>query len=89
MSITHTYVPAEARGAGIASQLTVAALELARQRGWVVRPVCTYTRETFLPAAERKPATLCGGRYDAARDVIAFDAAAPAAVAAAAAAPRE
>ena len=37
---THTEVPEAARGHGIGSQLVVAALESARQRGLTVTPQC-------------------------------------------------
>lgn len=42
MIIQHTGVPAPVEGRGIAAQLTRAALDTARQRGWRVRPVCSY-----------------------------------------------
>lgn len=42
MIITHTGVPQAVGGRGIASDLTRAALEAARQQGWSVRPLCSY-----------------------------------------------
>jgi len=42
MIIQHTGVPPAVEGRGIAAQLTRAALDTARQRGWRVRPVCSY-----------------------------------------------
>lgn len=42
MSITHTVVPAEIGGRGIAGQLVQAALEHARAQGWSVDPQCSY-----------------------------------------------
>jgi predicted GNAT family acetyltransferase len=35
-------VPREHRGAGLASQLTVRALEYAREHGYRVRPTCPF-----------------------------------------------
>jgi len=42
MTITHTGVPAEVGGRGIASALVQAALETARSEGWKVVPACSY-----------------------------------------------
>ena len=42
LELDHTYVPREFRGTGIASQLTVRALEHARERGWRVVPSCPF-----------------------------------------------
>lgn len=42
MIIQHTDVPAAVGGRGIAAELTRTALDTARQRGWRVRPVCSY-----------------------------------------------
>ena len=42
LELDHTYVPQERRGAGIASQLTVRALEYARERGFRVVPSCPF-----------------------------------------------
>lgn len=42
MVITHTNVPDEIGGRGIASDLVRAAFEHARQQGWNVRPACSY-----------------------------------------------
>lgn len=44
MTITHTWVPGEIGGRGLASQLVRAAVEHARERGWTVRPECAYAR---------------------------------------------
>jgi predicted GNAT family acetyltransferase len=43
MSIMHTVVPPELGGKGIAALLNRAALDTARDRGWRVEPVCSYT----------------------------------------------
>ena len=40
--LDHTFVPVELRGRGLAAQLTVAALDEARQQGWKVVPQCSY-----------------------------------------------
>jgi uncharacterized protein len=42
LELDHTYVPREHRGGGIASQLTVHALEYARERGYRVVPSCPF-----------------------------------------------
>jgi len=43
MTIDHTGVPAAVGGRGIAAALVEAAFSLARQRGWKVDPVCSYS----------------------------------------------
>ena len=47
MICTHTFVPPELRGRGLAEQLVRAALAEARQRGWRVVPACSYVA-TFI-----------------------------------------
>jgi uncharacterized protein len=42
MTITHTGVPSEVGGRGIASALVQAAFEAARSEGWKVVPACSY-----------------------------------------------
>ena len=42
LDLDHTFVPREHRGGGIASQLTVRALEYARERGWRLVPSCPF-----------------------------------------------
>lgn len=42
MTITHTDVPREVGGRGIAAALTTKAMETARDRNWKVNPVCAY-----------------------------------------------
>ncbi|TPG10595.1 N-acetyltransferase [Rhodanobacter glycinis] len=42
MTITHTGVPPEVGGRGIASALVQAAFEAARSEGWKVVPACSY-----------------------------------------------
>lgn len=42
MVITHTGVPQEVGGRGIAAALTETALSTARQQGWKVSPICAY-----------------------------------------------
>jgi predicted GNAT family acetyltransferase len=42
MTITHTGVPAEVGGRGIAGALVAAAFEHARAAGWRVVPACSY-----------------------------------------------
>lgn len=44
---THTFVPPELRGRGIAEKLVRAALEHARTSGWRVEPACSYVA-TFI-----------------------------------------
>ncbi len=42
MSITHTRVPREIGGRGVAAELMRHALELAAANGWIVKPICSY-----------------------------------------------
>jgi predicted GNAT family acetyltransferase len=42
MTITHTRVPREIGGRGIAAELMRAALQVAAQRGLAVNPACSY-----------------------------------------------
>ena len=42
MTITHTGVPDEIGGRGVAAELTRVALETARANGWKVVPACAY-----------------------------------------------
>jgi predicted GNAT family acetyltransferase len=44
MTITHTGVPSEVGGRGIASELVRTALETARREAWKVVPACSYAR---------------------------------------------
>jgi hypothetical protein len=54
MSITHTEVPPQLGGRGIAAALTQAALDHARAAGLKVRPLCSYARAYM----QRHPETL-------------------------------
>jgi predicted GNAT family acetyltransferase len=42
MVFTHTYVPTELRGRGIAQKLVRVALEYAQQHGYRIVPACSY-----------------------------------------------
>ena len=42
MNITHTRVPPQIRGRGVAAELMRSALHLAAVNGWTVKPVCAY-----------------------------------------------
>jgi uncharacterized protein len=42
MTITHTGVPSDVGGRGIAGELVRAAFETARKEGWKVVPACSY-----------------------------------------------
>ncbi|NYT65853.1 N-acetyltransferase [Alcaligenaceae bacterium] len=44
LSLTHTEVPSVLAGRGIAADLTKFALDMARNQGWKVKPVCSYTQ---------------------------------------------
>lgn len=44
MTITHTGVPPEVGGRGIAAALVRAAFDAARAEGWKVVPACEYAR---------------------------------------------
>lgn len=45
MRITHTRVPSEIGGRGIAGDLTRTALDHARKEGWKVEAVCSYAQD--------------------------------------------
>jgi predicted GNAT family acetyltransferase len=47
MHLVHTEVPLQQEGRGIAAHLVRAALTYARERGYKVRPACSYVR-TFM-----------------------------------------
>lgn len=57
MTITHTGVPSEVGGRGIAGELVRFAFETARSEGWKVVPACSYAQVWI----ERNPeyAALC------------------------------
>ena len=42
MTITHTGVPSELGGRGLAAELTQFALNYARTQGWKIVPLCSY-----------------------------------------------
>ena len=44
MTITHTGVPEQVGGRGIAGELVRTALESARREGWRVVPACSYAK---------------------------------------------
>ena len=44
MTITHTGVPSEVGGRGIAGELVLMAFETARREGWKVVPACSYAQ---------------------------------------------
>jgi predicted GNAT family acetyltransferase len=44
MTITHTGVPEQVGGRGIAGELVRTALETARREGWRVVPACSYAK---------------------------------------------
>ena len=56
MSITHTLVPQEIGGRGVAADLMRAALEAAKSESWTVNPVCSYAvaymRKHHLPTEQ-------------------------------------
>lgn len=59
VDILSTRVPASARGLGTAKTLSDAAFTFARQEGALVRPSCSYTRDTYLAkGADGKPFVL-------------------------------
>lgn len=45
MTILHTGVPDAVSGRGIAGRLVADAFEVARARGWKVRPACSYAAD--------------------------------------------
>ncbi len=47
MRITHTYVPDEMRGLGIAKRLVLFAVEFAKERNYKIKPICSYVKVFF------------------------------------------
>lgn len=60
MILTHTFVPPELRGRGLAERLVRAALEHARGQGLRVDPACSYVA-TFLARHPEYGDLLAGG----------------------------
>ncbi len=52
--VTHTGVPTELEGRGIAAALTKALLEYAKENGLKVKPVCPYTKVYIQKHSEYK-----------------------------------
>ena len=48
MDIDHVHVPIELRGCRLAESLAKEAFSLSKTKGWMIRPTCSYIRETFL-----------------------------------------
>ena len=48
MDIDHVHVPTELRGCRLAELLAKEAFSLSKIKGWMIRPNCSYIRETFL-----------------------------------------
>ena len=55
MEFTHTFVPSELRGRGIAEKLVRVALAAAREKGRVVVPSCSYVDAYIRRHAEYQP----------------------------------
>ncbi len=55
MTLTHTYVPNAARGHGVASKMTAAALEYAQNEGLTVVPLCSFA-VSYMARQERRAA---------------------------------
>jgi predicted GNAT family acetyltransferase len=57
IAMTHTFVPKERRGRGIAKALADRAFMFARKNRWDVIPTCSYISDTYLPRLQApKPA---------------------------------
>lgn len=61
MVFTHTYVPSELRGRGVAQKLVRAALEHAREQNRKVVPACSYVAAYIERAREFQPLLGQGG----------------------------
>lgn len=55
MTMTHTYVPAELRGRGLAEKLVRSGLAFARDGGFRVVPACSYVGAFIQRHAEYQP----------------------------------
>lgn len=60
---THTEVPRELEGQGVASRLAFTALEFAKREGLVVMPLCPFIAGYIHRHPEYKPLVLEGFRY--------------------------
>lgn len=49
MDVEHVYVPSRLRGRGIAEIFVKRVYEIAKQKGYLIKPSCTYVKNTFLP----------------------------------------
>lgn len=47
--VKHVFVPKKLRGHGIAEILCLIAIQVAHKENMLVRPTCTYVRDTFIP----------------------------------------
>lgn len=47
MAMNHTYVSDELRGQGVAKKLLDAAAQYAREKGFKMRPICSYVVSAF------------------------------------------
>ena len=61
IDLQHTYVPASARGHGLAEALATAAFDHARERGYRVVPTCPFVRRWL--THHRELATLVDAPY--------------------------
>lgn len=55
ISIDHTFVNPDYRGQGIARQLLQKTIDLAKEKGWKILPVCPYARKVFEAEPSLKP----------------------------------
>ena len=61
MTITHTRVPPEIGGRGIAAELMDAALNTAQSAGWTVTPACSYAA-AYVAKHSQSPAERSAGQ---------------------------
>ncbi len=47
MVILHTFTPPALRGQGIAARLMARAVQTAKEKGWKIKPVCSYAAQWF------------------------------------------
>jgi predicted GNAT family acetyltransferase len=55
MTVTHTGVPSELGGRGLAAEITKFALDYAQAQGWKVVPQCSYVAAYIKKHAEYAP----------------------------------
>lgn len=54
MKLIETYTPQEFRGRGIAAKLVDYAINLAREKNWLIEPICSYAVYYFMKNKDKR-----------------------------------